>query len=74
MQTKNFLQSKTIWGTVIMIVSMVLFSTKGITISETEQSEIVTNLVGHVSMITEALGGLLTVYGRLTAKKQLKMI
>jgi hypothetical protein len=59
---KNWYHSKTIWGALVAIGASVLKAT-GIDIAAGDQGAIVDSLVN----IAGAVGGLLAVYGRLTA-------
>ncbi len=61
---KSFLASKTIWGVAIAVAPTVagLF---GMTVTGADASEV----AGHVDGIVTAAGGLLAVYGRVTATK-----
>lgn len=60
---KNWYQSKTIWGAVVVILSAVLRAA-GYEFGETDAAQ----LLDAVSTIATAVGGLLALYGRLTAR------
>ncbi|MCX8998454.1 hypothetical protein NOF55_15170 [Rhizobiaceae bacterium BDR2-2] len=59
---KKWYQSKTIWGALVVIVASLL-RVAGYEFGEAEQAE----LTDAVSTIAGALGGILALYGRLTA-------
>jgi len=63
--SKNILQSKTIWGAIILIVAPLL-SRYGLEI-EADMAE--SSIQEAIDIISAAVGGLLVVWGRLTAKK-----
>jgi len=64
---KNWYSSKTIWGAVISVVASVLHFT-GIELGAADKSQLVDAIVN----ISGALGGLLAVYGRVTARAAIK--
>lgn len=64
---KNWYQSKTIWGAIIAVGSSVLHAA-GVDIAAGDESQIVDSLVN----IAGAVGGLLAVYGRLTATSAIR--
>ena len=59
---KNWYQSKTVWGAVVVILASVL-RLAGIEFGPAEQAE----LTDAITTIAGAAGGLLALYGRLTA-------
>lgn len=63
---KSFLASKTIWGAVIAVLPAVagLF---GYTVTGGDA----TDAAGHANAIVTAIGGLLAIYGRVTATKRI---
>lgn len=65
-QTKGFFASKTIWGGLIVIIAAIagLF---GYTISADDQ----TALLGYLDNAALIAGGLLTIWGRITASKKI---
>lgn len=66
---KNWYSSKTIWGALISIVASVLHFAS-IDLGTTDKSQ----LVDAVVNIAGALGGLLAVYGRVTAKATINSV
>ena len=64
---KQWYYSKTIWGALLAIGSSAL-QMKGLQIGAADQSTIVDSAVS----IAGAVGGLLAVYGRVTASKPIK--
>lgn len=64
---KNWYSSKTIWGAVVAILASAMHFT-GVDIATGDRSLIVDAIVN----IAGALGGLLAVYGRVTAKSAIK--
>ncbi|WP_431321819.1 hypothetical protein [Rhizobium sp. YTU87027] len=66
---KNWYSSKTIWGALISVVASVLHFA-GIDLATTDKSQ----LVDSIANIAGALGGLLAVYGRVTAKAAIKSV
>ena len=65
---KNFLQSKTLWGIIMSAVPLVSQVT-GVEISDTETQSI----AGAIPEIIGAVGVLLAIIGRFTAKTNLKI-
>ena len=64
---KNWYNSKTIWGAIIAILASAL-QFAGVDIAAADRGEIVDAVVN----IAGALGGLLAVYGRVTATSVIK--
>lgn len=60
---KNWYQSKTIWGALIVILATLLRAA-GYEFGEVEQAE----LVDAVSTVATAAGGIVALWGRLAAK------
>lgn len=60
---KNWYQSKTVWGALVVILSA-LMRAAGYEFGEAEAAQ----LMDAASTIATAVGGLLALYGRLTAK------
>ena len=65
-ETKQWYQSRTIWGAAIAIAASVAHA-GGISLSASDQSQIVDGALS----ISGALGGLLAIYGRVAAKSKL---
>ena len=63
---KYWYQSKTVWGALITILASLL-NAGGIAIDDASQQEIVDGLI----TIAGAFGGLLAIYGRITADRRL---
>jgi len=63
--SKNWYQSKTIWGALIAIVASVL-QASGDSIDAGAQTQIVDGLVS----LSGAMGGLVAIYGRLSAERR----
>ena len=66
---KNWYSSKTIWGALVAILASVMHFT-GVDISTVDRGQIVDSIVN----IAGALGGLIAVYGRETAKTVIRSI
>ncbi len=66
-ELKSWYTSKTIWGAMIAVIASLLHVT-GIDIPSTDRGLIVDAIVN----IAGALGGLLAVYGRVTARSGIK--
>lgn len=64
---KHWYYSKTIWGALLAVASSAL-QIKGVQIGADDQATIVDSAVS----IAGAVGGLLAVYGRLTANRQIR--
>ncbi len=64
---KNWYSSKTIWGALVAILASVMHFT-GVDISAVDRGQIVDSIVNIVG----ALGGLIAVYGRVTAKTAIR--
>ena len=67
-EVKSFLASKTIWGAVIAILPQLL-ALFGLQISAADAQ----GIAGHADTIVSAVGGLLAIYGRVTAKTALRV-
>ena len=67
MERKHFLASKGVWGGIIAVLPPAL-SIVGVDLSPEEAQ----GIAGHVDAIISAVGGLLAIYGRVTASKALK--
>lgn len=63
---KQWHQSKTVWGALIAILASLL-QTMGIDLDSGAQSQLADNLVS----LAGAIGGLVAIYGRLTAETRL---
>lgn len=66
-EQKQWFMSKTVWGVLVMLLSTILGST-GLPLSAEVQSDI-------VDLVMQAItigGGALAVYGRVTAKAEIK--
>ena len=66
-EQKNVFASKTIWGGVIALLPPAL-SLMGFDLSPSD----VQGIAGHVDAIVSGVGGLIAIYGRVTAKKTIK--
>lgn len=66
-ELKFWYTSKTIWGALISVVASLMHFT-GVDIAAADRSQIVDSIVN----IAGAFGGLLAVYGRVTAKSAIK--
>lgn len=65
-EMKQWYLSKTVWGAVIAILASLLPAT-GLQLDTGTQGQLADNLVS----LAGAIGGLLAIYGRLTAEKRL---
>ncbi|SFC10614.1 hypothetical protein [Salipiger profundus] len=68
METKSIFASKSIWGGIIAILPPAM-SLVGIDLSPQDAQ----GIVGHVDAIVSAVGGLVAIYGRVTARKALRV-
>ena len=64
--TKNWYESKAVWGALIAVVASILNSS-GIILPQTETVEVIMQIVA-------AVGGVMALYGRLKASKDIKRI
>ena len=64
-QTKNVLESRTIWGVIVMALPVVLELVMGVEISPEEA----TGIQAYASAIITGVGGVLAAWGRLAANK-----
>lgn len=64
---KNWYQSKAVWGALVAIGAS-LAQYGGVDLGMSDQGQVVES----VTAITGAIGGLVALYGRITAKKALK--
>jgi protein-S-isoprenylcysteine O-methyltransferase Ste14 len=65
-QTKSIFSSKTVWGGVLVVVAAIA-GMFGYTISADDQA----SLAGTIENIVLAVGGLLAIWGRITATKRI---
>ena len=67
MDTKAWWQSKTVWGGIVALLAGAggMF---GLSIGIEDQNA----LTNHAVEIASAIGGLIAIYGRVTAKKEIK--
>ena len=65
---KPWYQSKTIWGSLIMLASLALPAFGLVSLTPDQQSMMVNNIVGVVDAVLGLIGGILAIYGRFTAK------
>jgi hypothetical protein len=65
-ETKQWYQSKTVWGALIAIIASLL-PAMGMELDGSVQGQLADNLVS----LAGAIGGLVAIYGRLTAEKRL---
>lgn len=74
--TKNILESKTIWGALLMIVSFVVHAIWGVEITTDETGAIVETIgtEGWAATVSAVIGLAVTVYGRVKAKKGVKIL
>ena len=68
METKSIFASKSIWGGIIAILPPAM-SLVGIDLSPQDAQ----GIVGHVDAIVSAVSGLVAIYGRVTARKALRV-
>jgi uncharacterized membrane protein len=71
MDTKNPFLSKTVWGAIFLLVSVVLLKFFGVELTSDEQAEGVRTFVNGAEAVSAVLGFILVIWGRLTAKKKL---
>ena len=69
-ETKKWYKSKTIWGGIITIFSLLL-SLKGIQIDEQTRQILIDQLTATASAIGTLIGSLLAIYGRIKAEKKI---
>jgi hypothetical protein len=65
-ETKQWYRSKTVWGALIAILAALLPS-MGMELDDSAQGQLADNLVS----LAGAIGGLVAIYGRLTAERRL---
>ena len=69
--TKDWYQSKTIWGAIITIAS-ILLSFAGVHIDEQTKQVLVSQTTAFASAAGALAGSITVIYGRLKAKKKIK--
>lgn len=69
METKKWYQSKTIWGSIIMLLSMVMGSVTGVQIGQAEQDSTANTVVALAEGLGTLVGFILTIIGRIKANK-----
>lgn len=72
MDTKKWYQSTAIWGGIVVVCSTLLSAVFKVEVSQDEQQAITGTIVNFVTVAGQLLGGLLAVYGRLKATKEIK--
>lgn len=71
METKKWYQSKTIWGAIVMLVSLILVSITGVGIGEAEQESSVNTIVALAEGAGTLVGFILVIVGRIKASKKI---
>lgn len=71
---KNILQSKTIWGVLILLAAFGASKFLGIEISEGEQTDLVEKILPVIETGGALLGTILAVYGRVVATAKVKLL
>lgn len=74
METKNILQSKTVWGVLILLASFVLLKTTNIEVSEEVQADLVDKVLPVIETIMALVGSVLAIYGRIVVNKSVRLI
>ena len=69
-ETKAWYLSKTLWGTIIMGVGILLNKFFGYTIDEDTQAQITDTVVENISYGINFVGAVLAIWGRITATKK----
>jgi hypothetical protein len=72
-EVKNVLQSKTIWGAIILLASQVLKLATDTEVTAEEQEQLVGGITGVATMITDLIGLVMVVWGRATADKKITL-
>jgi len=70
METKKWYQSKSLWGSIIVVVAMILRLFDKESLAENIEAES-TGIVEWVSSIVSLIGAAMAFYGRLTADKKI---
>lgn len=73
METKNILQSKTVWGVFMLLTSFILLKTVNIEISETTQADLVDKILPVVETGLALVGSVLAIFGRVNANKKISL-
>lgn len=71
METKKWYASKTVWGGILVIVSLILRALNISELTPEEQSQIVDKIVSVVNIGMESIGAVLVIIGRIKAEKKL---
>lgn len=72
METKKWYQSKTIWGSIITVLAVLLSIVTGQhVITPEEQAQLVDKIVAVVDDVGVLVGIILTIYGRVKAEKRI---
>ncbi len=69
-QTKPWYASKTIWGAIVTIVSLLL-SLKGIQIDEKTKQLLIDQGTAAVTAVGTLIGSIMAIYGRIKAEKKI---
>jgi hypothetical protein len=70
-ETKPWYASKTIWGAIVTIVSLLL-SLKGIQIDEKTKQLLIDQGTAAVTALGAFIGSLMAIYGRIRAEKKIR--
>lgn len=68
---KSWLASKTVWGGIVMVACTILGWWKGITVDPATQAQVVDTAVQTFTTLGNLVGGMLAIYGRITATKKI---
>ena len=71
METKSWYKSKTIWGAILMVLSLVMTQVTGVQISPEEQDTTGNFIVGIAEGIGSLVGLILVIVGRIKATKKI---
>lgn len=67
--TQNWYTSKGIWGGILMVIAFILQLTGVADITPSEQTALTDSLVNVAAVAAEVVGLILSIWGRITAKK-----
>lgn len=71
METKAWYQSKTIWGAIITVLSLIISVVFGVQIDEATKQVLIDQAVALATAIGVLFGSAMSIYGRIKANKKI---
>jgi uncharacterized membrane protein len=71
MEVKAWYQSKTIWGAIITVLSLIISVVFGVQIDEATKQVLIDQAVALATAIGVLFGSIVSIYGRIKAEKKI---